>query len=107
MIFTETAAAKVAKLIQLETNTTVNLRIMVEGGGCSGFRYNFIFDETISEDDMVIETNGVKLLVDPISFQYLSEATIDFEDNGLMGSQFVISNPEAKSTCGCGSSFSA
>lgn len=107
MIFTSEAAAKVAKLIEAESNTNINFRIIVEGGGCSGFRYSFIFDETIAEDDTVIETNGIKLLVDPISFQYLSESTIDFEDNGLMGSKFVINNPGVRSTCGCGQSFSA
>jgi iron-sulfur cluster insertion protein len=107
MIFTNAAAAKVADLMKAEINPNTNLRISVEGGGCSGFTYKFMFDEIIAEDDTVTETDGVKLLVDPISFQYLSEAEIDYSEGGLSGSRFVIKNPNAKSTCGCGESFTA
>ena len=107
MIFTSAAAAKVAELIKAEPNPNTNLRIAVEGGGCSGFTYAFSFDQTICDDDTVVETDGVKLCVDPISFQYLGEAEIDYSEDGLQGSRFVIRNPNAKSTCGCGESFTA
>lgn len=103
--FTDSAASKVKQLIEEEGNDNLNLRVFVSGGGCSGFQYGFTFDETINEDDTIMEKNGVKLLVDPMSFQYLIGAEIDYQEN-LKGAQFVIKNPGATSTCGCGSSFS-
>ena len=103
--FTDSAASKVKQLIEEEGNDSLNLRVFVSGGGCSGFQYGFTFDETINEDDTIMEKNGVKLLVDPMSFQYLIGAEIDYQEN-LKGAQFVIKNPCATSTCGCGSSFS-
>ncbi|WP_019216945.1 iron-sulfur cluster insertion protein ErpA [Legionella tunisiensis] len=109
--FSVSAADKVASLIVEEENPALNLRVFVTGGGCSGFQYGFTFDETIKEDDTVIEQHcsdgqsSVKLLVDSMSYQYLSEAEIDYVEN-IQGSQFVIRNPNAKTTCGCGSSFS-
>jgi len=103
--FTDSAATKVRQLIEEEGNTNLNLRVFVSGGGCSGFQYGFTFDELISEDDTVMEKNGVKLLVDPMSFQYLIGAEIDYQEN-IQGAQFIIKNPGATSTCGCGSSFS-
>ncbi len=106
LIFTDSAANKVKKLIEEEGNSDLKLRVFVSGGGCSGFKYGFTFDELINEDDTVMERNGVKLLIDPMSFQYLVGAEIDFEEN-LQGAQFIIKNPGATSTCGCGSSFSA
>jgi iron-sulfur cluster insertion protein len=106
LIFTDSAAAKVADLIAEEGNTDLKLRVFVQGGGCSGFQYGFTFDEAVNEDDTTFEKNGVTLLVDSMSFQYLVGAEIDYkEDNN--GSQFVIKNPNATTTCGCGSSFSA
>jgi len=106
LIFTDSAANKVKKLIEEEGNNDLKLRIFVSGGGCSGFKYGFTFDELINEDDTVMEKNGVKLLVDPMSFQYLVGAEIDYQE-GIQGAQFSIKNPGATSTCGCGSSFSA
>ncbi len=106
LIFTDSAASKVKKLIEEEGNNDLKLRVFVSGGGCSGFKYGFTFDELINEDDTVTETNGVKLLIDPMSFQYLAGAEIDYQEN-LEGAQFIIKNPGATSTCGCGSSFSA
>lgn len=109
--FSVSAADKVATLIAEENNPLLNLRVYITGGGCSGFQYGFTFDENIQEDDTVIEqhcSNGqssVKLLVDSMSFQYLNEAEIDYVQ-GIQGEQFVIRNPNAKTTCGCGSSFS-
>ena len=103
--FTDNAAAKVKQLIAEEGNENLNLRVFVSGGGCSGFQYGFTFDELINEDDTVMQKNGVKLLVDPMSFQYLIGAEIDYQEN-LQGAQFIIKNPGATSTCGCGSSFS-
>jgi len=111
LYFSVSAANKVAALIEEENNPKLNLRVYITGGGCSGFQYGFTFDETIQEDDTVIEqtcSDGnvlVKLLVDPMSFQYLNQAEIDFVE-GIQGEQFVIRNPNAKTTCGCGSSFS-
>ena len=104
IIFTESAAAKVADLIAEEGNPELKLRVFVSGGGCSGFQYGFTFDEEVNEDDTTFEKNGVLLLVDPMSYQYLVGAEIDYTE-GLEGSQFVIRNPNATSTCGCGSSF--
>lgn len=106
LVFTDAAAAKVRELIEEEGNPELKLRVFVSGGGCSGFQYGFTFDEEVNDDDTALEKNGVTLLVDSMSYQYLSGAEIDFTD-GLEGSQFVIRNPNATSTCGCGSSFSA
>ncbi|MDQ3186553.1 MAG: iron-sulfur cluster insertion protein ErpA [Pseudomonadota bacterium] len=105
LIFTDSAASKVRQLIEEEGNYDLKLRVFVAGGGCSGFKYGFTFDELTSEDDTVMEKNGVKLLIDPMSFQYLAGAEIDYQENAE-GAQFVIKNPGASSTCGCGSSFS-
>lgn len=106
LVFTDSAANKVKDLIVEEGNQELKLRVFVTGGGCSGFQYGFTFDEITNEDDTVMEKNGVTLLIDPMSFQYLVGAEIDYSE-GLQGSQFVIKNPNAASTCGCGSSFSA
>lgn len=106
MLFTDSAANKVKQLIDEEGNADLKLRVFVSGGGCSGFQYGFTFDEMTNEDDTVLNKNGVQLLIDPMSLQYLVGAEIDYQD-GLEGSQFVIKNPGATSTCGCGSSFSA
>ena len=105
LIFTDAAAHKVGELITGEGNPKLMLRVFVQGGGCSGLQYGFEFDEALQEGDTCIENQGVKLLIDPMSFQYLSGAEIDFRDN-LDGAQFVIRNPSAQTTCGCGSSFS-
>ena len=102
---TAAAAAKIRDLMATETDVSV-LRVAIEGGGCSGFQYWFTFDEAIEEGDFCVENGGVKLLVDPMSAQYLMGAEIDYKDD-LEGAQFVIKNPNATSTCGCGSSFSA
>lgn len=106
LIFTDSAAAKVADLIAEEGNIDLKLRVFVQGGGCSGFQYGFTFDEAVNEDDTTFEKNGVTLLVDSMSFQYLVGAEIDYKED-INGSQFVIKNPNATTTCGCGSSFSA
>lgn len=105
LTFTNNAANKVKQLIEEEGNTDLKLRVFVSGGGCSGFQYGFSFEEEINEDDTVLSKNGVQLLIDPMSFQYLAGSEIDYTE-GLEGSQFVIRNPSAASTCGCGSSFS-
>lgn len=105
IIFTASAADKVRDLLIDEGNPKLKLRVFVQGGGCSGFQYGFTFDEDINEDDTALEKNGVQLLVDPMSFQYLVGAEIDYKED-LEGSQFVIRNPNATTTCGCGSSFS-
>lgn len=105
IVFTDSAADKVKDLLIDEGNPNLKLRVFVQGGGCSGFQYGFTFDEDINEDDTTLEKNGVKLLVDPMSFQYLVGAEIDYKED-LEGSQFVIRNPNATTTCGCGSSFS-
>ena len=104
-VFTDNAANKVKELIEEEGNPALKLRVFVTGGGCSGFQYGFTFDEEVAEDDTTMEKNGVQLLIDPMSYQYLVGAEIDYTD-GLEGAQFVIRNPNASSTCGCGSSFS-
>jgi len=106
VIFTDSAASKVKDLIIEEGNADLKLRVFVSGGGCSGFQYGFTFDEVKNDDDTVLEKDGVMLLIDPMSYQYLVGAEIDYTE-GLEGSQFVIRNPNATSTCGCGSSFSA
>lgn len=105
LLFTDSAASKVKELIEEEANEALKLRVFVSGGGCSGFQYGFTFDETVNEDDFIIEKQGVKLLVDSMSVQYLLGAEIDYQENA-QGAQFVIKNPSAASTCGCGSSFS-
>lgn len=105
LIFTDAAAVKVKDLLAEEGNPELKLRVFVQGGGCSGFQYGFTFDETVNEDDTVLDKNGVQLLVDPMSFQYLVGAEIDYKED-LEGAQFVIRNPNATTTCGCGSSFS-
>jgi iron-sulfur cluster insertion protein len=106
IVFTDSAAAKVADLIAEEGNPDLKLRVFVQGGGCSGFQYGFTFDEITNEDDTTMTKNGVSLLVDAMSYQYLLGAEIDYKED-LQGAQFVIKNPNATSTCGCGSSFSA
>ena len=103
--FTAAAAAKVANLIAEERNPALKLRVYISGGGCSGFQYGFEFDDAQGEDDLALQRDGVTLLVDPLSLQYLMGAEVDYRES-LQGSQFVIRNPNAKSTCGCGSSFS-
>ncbi len=104
--FSDAAAKKVKELIDEEGNNALMLRVFVTGGGCSGFQYGFTFDEVLNDEDTQVEKNGVKLLIDPLSFQYLVGAEIDYTE-GLEGAQFVIRNPNATTTCGCGSSFSA
>jgi iron-sulfur cluster insertion protein len=106
LIFSDAAAQKVRDLIAEEGNDELKLRVFVSGGGCSGFQYGFTFDEAVNEDDTSMQKNGVTLLIDPMSFQYLVGAEIDYQES-LEGAQFVIKNPNASSTCGCGSSFSA
>jgi iron-sulfur cluster insertion protein len=106
LIFTDSAADKVKALIAEEGNENLKLRVYVTGGGCSGFQYGFTFDESINEGDTAVEKNGVTLLIDPMSFQYMVGAEIDYKED-LQGAQFVIRNPNATTTCGCGSSFSA
>lgn len=105
LVFTDAAALKVSDLIAQEENDALKLRVFISGGGCSGFQYGFTFDEEIQEGDLEIENHGVKLLVDPMSVQYLIDAEIDYKED-LEGSRFVIRNPNAQTTCGCGSSFS-
>jgi iron-sulfur cluster insertion protein len=119
LVFTVNAAAKVWELIQEEENYNLKLRVYVTGGGCSGFQYGFTFDEVVNDDDTVVSQqvgddeegegsggHSVQLLVDPMSFQYLVGAEIDYKED-IEGAQFIIRNPNAKTTCGCGSSFSA
>ena len=105
LVFTSAAAAKVATLIEEEGNPELMLRIYVQGGGCSGFQYGFTFDEVVNEGDEKVITDGITLLIDPMSVQYLMGAEVDYSE-GLQGAQFVIRNPNASTTCGCGSSFS-
>lgn len=103
--FSDSAANKVKELIEEEGNAELKLRVFVTGGGCSGFQYGFTFDEVQNDDDTVMNKNGVTLLIDSMSMQYMMGAEIDYTE-GLEGAQFVIRNPNAVSTCGCGSSFS-
>jgi len=105
LVFTEAAAQKVGQLIDDEGNPDLKLRVYISGGGCSGFQYGFTFDENSNEDDIHVTREGVTLLVDPLSFQYLMGAEVDYTEN-LQGARFVIRNPNASTTCGCGSSFS-
>jgi iron-sulfur cluster insertion protein len=106
LIFTDSAAEKVRDLVAEEGNPELKLRVFVQGGGCSGFQYGFTFDEAVNEDDTAMNKNGVTLLIDAMSLQYLMGAEIDYKED-LQGAQFVIKNPNATTTCGCGSSFSA
>jgi iron-sulfur cluster insertion protein len=105
IVFTDAAASKVGELIREEANPNLMLRVFISGGGCSGFQYGFTFDESIEEGDSQVENQGVKLVVDPMSIQYLMGAEIDYKED-LQGAQFIIRNPNAQTTCGCGSSFS-
>ena len=105
LLFTDAAARKVQQLITEEQNPDLKLRVYITGGGCSGFQYGFTFDENQAADDIAVEREGVRLLVDPLSFQYLIGAEVDYSES-LQGAQFVIRNPNASTTCGCGSSFS-
>lgn len=105
IIFTSNAAGKVSEMIVEEGDANLKLRVYVTGGGCSGFQYSFAFDDQVAEDDLALEKEGVTLLVDAMSYQYLVGATIDYQE-GLEGARFVITNPNATATCGCGSSFS-
>lgn len=104
LVFTDSAANKVKSLIEEEGNQELKLRVFVTGGGCSGLQYGFTFDEVVNEDDTVMQKNGVSLLIDPMSYQYLAGAEIDYKED-IEGAQFVIRNPNASTTCGCGSSF--
>ena len=106
IIFTDSAAAKVGELIAEEENQSLMLRVYVQGGGCAGFQYGFTFDESANDDDTQIEKNGVKVLIDSMSIGYLAGAEIDYREDAS-GAQFVIRNPNATTTCGCGSSFSS
>ena len=103
--FTDSAANKVKTLIDEEGNERLHLRVYVTGGGCSGFQYGFTFDEDLAEDDTIVRKSGVALVIDPMSYQYLVGAEVDYKE-GLEGSRFLVSNPNAATTCGCGSSFS-
>ena len=105
LTFTDVAAQKVKSLITEEENPALKLRVYITGGGCSGFQYGFTFDEKVNEGDLTVENAGVQLVIDPMSLQYLIGGTIDYTE-GLEGSRFVVNNPNASSTCGCGSSFS-
>lgn len=105
VIFTDAAANKVGELIEEEQNSELKLRVFISGGGCSGFQYGFTFDENIEDGDSQVENQGVTLVIDPMSVQYLMGAEIDYKED-LQGAQFIIRNPNAKTTCGCGSSFS-
>ena len=105
LIFTDSAAEKVRDLLIDEGNPDLKLRVFVQGGGCSGFQYGFTFDDQVNDGDMTIEKQGVGLVVDPMSLQYLVGGSVDYTE-GLEGSRFIVSNPNATSTCGCGSSFS-
>jgi len=105
MVFTDRAASRVKELIDEEGNPDLKLRVYISGGGCSGFQYGFTFEESQAEDDTLVENGGVTLLIDPMSYQYLMGAEIDFMED-LQGARFIIKNPNASTTCGCGSSFS-
>jgi iron-sulfur cluster insertion protein len=105
IVFTDAAASKVGELIREEDNPNLMLRVFISGGGCSGFQYGFTFDETMEDGDSQVENQGVRLIVDPMSVQYLMGAEIDYKED-LQGAQFIIRNPNAQTTCGCGSSFS-
>jgi len=102
---TASAVAKVRSLVEEEGNPDLKLRVFVTGGGCSGFQYGFTFDEVVAEDDTIIEKDGISVLVDALSIQYLTGSVVDY-DEGLQGARFTVTNPQAKTTCGCGASFS-
>lgn len=104
MVLTDAAAQKVRDLIESEQNPELKLRVYVTGGGCSGFQYGFDFDESIQDDDSVVENSGIKMVVDSMSYQYLVGSTVDYQE-GLKGAEFLVKNPNATTTCGCGSSF--
>lgn len=104
LLFSERAASKVRELLDEEGNAALKLRVFVTGGGCSGFSYGFTFDEEMAEDDTAVEREGVTLVVDPLSLQYLAGSQVDYTED-LVGSQFTVNNPNAASTCGCGNSF--
>lgn len=103
---TDIAADRIKEILLEENNPNINLRVFVQGGGCSGFQYGFTLDEEQNDDDFAVEKNGIKVLVDSMSFQYLNGSVIDFKDD-VYGAAFSINNPNAQTTCGCGSSFSA
>ncbi|MGE4595040.1 MAG: iron-sulfur cluster insertion protein ErpA [Gammaproteobacteria bacterium] len=103
--FSDSAANRVAQLIKEEKNPSLKLRVYITGGGCSGFSYGFTFDENIKEGDSGVSNQGVQLVIDPMSYQYLVGSTVNYLED-LQGARFVVSNPNAKTTCGCGSSFS-
>ena len=105
LTLTDKAVAKVKNLVESESNDDLKLRVFVTGGGCSGFQYGFTFDEIAEEDDTLVQRDGVTVLVDPLSYQYIDGAQVDYTE-GLEGSRFVVTNPNASTTCGCGSSFS-
>ncbi|MFT7405782.1 iron-sulfur cluster insertion protein ErpA [Zhongshania sp.] len=105
LTLTDKAVTKVKNLVESESNDDLKLRVFVTGGGCSGFQYGFTFDEIAEEDDTLVQRDGVTVLVDPLSYQYIDGAQVDYTE-GLEGSRFVVSNPNASTTCGCGSSFS-
>ncbi|PJE80935.1 Iron-sulfur cluster insertion protein ErpA [invertebrate metagenome] len=105
IVFTDSAARKVTSLIEEEDNEKLKLRVYVTGGGCSGFQYGFTFDDKVADDDTLIKNGRAELLVDALSYQYIVGSEIDYEE-GLQGSRFLVRNPNAKSTCGCGASFS-
>ncbi|MEZ5563641.1 MAG: iron-sulfur cluster insertion protein ErpA [Gammaproteobacteria bacterium] len=105
LVFSDSAATKVAQLISEEANPNLKLRVFISGGGCSGFQYGFTFDENLEDGDTQVKNQDVTLLIDPMSIQYLAGAEIDYKED-LEGSRFVIRNPNAATTCGCGSSFS-
>ena len=106
VILTDSATDKIRSILEEENNLDLKLRVFVSGGGCSGFQYGFTFEEQAASDDTIVQKNGVELVIDPMSFQYLAVAEIDYKED-LEGAQFVIRNPNATTTCGCGSSFSA
>ena len=106
VVFTDAAATKVGELIREEQNPELKLRVYISGGGCSGFQYGFTFDETVEDGDAQVVNQGVTLIIDPMSAQYLMGAEIDYKED-LQGAQFIIRNPNATTTCGCGQSFSA
>ncbi|MGJ8513939.1 iron-sulfur cluster insertion protein ErpA [Carnimonas bestiolae] len=105
LYLTESAASRVRTLAEAENNPNLKLRVYVTGGGCSGFQYGFDFSEAVDDEDTIVEKDGVKMLIDPLSYQYLVGSTVDFEE-GLAGARFLIKNPNATTTCGCGASFS-
>ena len=105
LLFSDSAARKVRELLDEENNPNLKLRVFVTGGGCSGFQYGFTFDELVADDDTAVDIDDVTVLVDPLSYQYLAGAQVDYEE-GLEGSRFLVKNPNASTTCGCGSSFS-